>query len=70
MAYRLTKFGCVLRVDDSVTIPPDARNEDYQAYLAWRAAGGVPMDPLEDEPGGIEPAPPPEDPPPEEPGTP
>lgn len=32
----------ILRVADNATIPFDEANTDYQAYLAWVEAGGVP----------------------------
>ena len=32
----------VIRLADNATIPFDLENTDYQAYLAWVEAGGVP----------------------------
>ena len=40
--YRLTDGG-VIRLSDGASIPADERNSDYQAFLAWQAAGGVPI---------------------------
>jgi len=42
MAYKLLKGGCVLRLVDSVSIPPDEGNVDWREYLAWLAAGNTP----------------------------
>lgn len=42
MAYKLTSDGCVIRIEDGATIPPDSGNTDYASYLEWKAAGGVP----------------------------
>ena len=39
--YQLTAGTNILRSTDGATIPDDFANIDYQAYLAWRAAGGV-----------------------------
>ena len=40
--YSLTKEGSIIRASDGATIPPDQNNSDYQRFLAWQAAGGVP----------------------------
>lgn len=40
--YRLTAGGAVLRASDGACIPPDALNNDYRQYQAWRASGGAP----------------------------
>lgn len=40
--YRLSGIpGYVTRIADSAMIPADRNNSDYQAYLAWVAAGNV-----------------------------
>lgn len=36
---------CLRRVSDGAIIPADPMNTDYQAYLAWKREGGVPLDP-------------------------
>ena len=33
----------VIRIEDGASIPMDEANTDYQAYLAWVEAGGVPL---------------------------
>jgi len=38
--YQITPGGIVIR-DDGANIPPDSRNSDYRAYLAWVAAGNT-----------------------------
>lgn len=38
--YQLTKIG-VLRLSDGASIPNDPDNTDWQAFVAWRDAGGV-----------------------------
>jgi hypothetical protein len=35
----------VLRIADNTFIPFDPANTDYQAYLAWLAAGNTPTPP-------------------------
>lgn len=39
--YQFTSGSNVLR-SDGANIPPDIKNADWQAYLAWRAAGNTP----------------------------
>jgi hypothetical protein len=41
-AYRVTPEGLVTRQADGAGIPLDARNVDYQGYLAWVAQGNQP----------------------------
>lgn len=45
--YQLQPAGTnvVLRVADGAFIPMDEGNADYQAFLAWQAAGNAP-DPI------------------------
>jgi hypothetical protein len=46
MSYQLLSDDrSVLRLEDGATIPFDQRNGDYQRFLAWQEAGGVPMPP-------------------------
>ena len=33
----------VIRIEDGAVIPFDPDNTDYQAYLKWVEAGGVPL---------------------------
>lgn len=40
--YALRGDGYITRTIDGATIPPDQRNSDYRAYLAWLAAGNTP----------------------------
>lgn len=40
-AYQLTIYNSVVRNSDGATIPFDSGNSDYQAYLAWAAAGNT-----------------------------
>lgn len=40
--YQLTATAIILRTADSAFIPADPANRDYQAYLAWVAAGNTP----------------------------
>jgi hypothetical protein len=37
------KPSCIVRTSDNTSIPFDPANTDYQAYLAWVEAGGVPL---------------------------
>ena len=40
MSYTLTEHpNTIIRDEDGAYIPADPLNMDYQAYLAWRAAG-------------------------------
>lgn len=42
--YKLTNGTSILKLDGdeySISIPADENNEDYQAYLDWRAVGNV-----------------------------
>lgn len=42
--YRLVaNFDGVQRTSDGAFIPPDPANRDYQAFLAWIAAGNTPL---------------------------
>ncbi len=47
-AYRLSNAAlasnaqAVIRETDGASIPPDARNRDFQAYLDWLGAGNTP----------------------------
>lgn len=40
--YQLTSSTAIFRTSDSLWIPADPDNKDYQAYLAWVAAGNTP----------------------------
>lgn len=40
--YQLTGTDLIVRTSDGAYIPPDLRNRDYEAYLAWVAAGNTP----------------------------
>lgn len=39
--YFIDMFGGLVRATDNATIPPDPKNADYRAYLAWVAAGNA-----------------------------
>jgi hypothetical protein len=42
--YKLTAYkNQIIRINDGAFIPMDEANTDYQAYLAWVEAGGVPL---------------------------
>ena len=41
-SYQLTDRGFITRLNDGAIIPTDPDNSDYQAFLRWQAAGGVP----------------------------
>lgn len=41
--YKQSVSGGVIRVEDGAHIPSDRSNVDYQAYLAWIAAGNTPQ---------------------------
>lgn len=43
MTYQLTTGDTIKRLTDNAYIPPDPANIDYQAYLAWVAAGNTPL---------------------------
>jgi hypothetical protein len=47
--YKLFKFNdkvvSVIRLADTMSIPIDPANTDYQAYLAWVEAGNTPLPP-------------------------
>lgn len=40
--YKLTTGPDIIRTSDGAGIPANPDNADYQEYLQWRAAGGVP----------------------------
>lgn len=40
--YQLTSGSLIVRKADQASIPADPANNDYQAYLAWLAAGNTP----------------------------
>jgi len=42
MIYKLRLVAGVIRLADGATIPEDARNADWQRFLAWVAAGNTP----------------------------
>jgi len=42
MAYKLGKFGGVIRLKDMASIPECLDNVDWREYLAWVAAGNTP----------------------------
>lgn len=39
--YQLTSGSSIIRTSDGAFIPADPANRDYQAYLAWVAAGNT-----------------------------
>jgi hypothetical protein len=39
--YQLTTGASIIRVSDNAFISADEANTDYQAYLAWVAAGNT-----------------------------
>ena len=42
-SYQLTLLPVtIVRLSDGAAIPADPNNADWQRYLAWQAAGGVP----------------------------
>ncbi len=41
-SYSTQTINAVIRTDDGLCIPFDPANTDYQAYLKWVEAGGVP----------------------------
>ena len=45
MTYKLLTLNdaMVFRVEDSLYIPFDPANRDYQEYLAWLAEGNTPL---------------------------
>lgn len=42
MNYKLTQSNSIVIREDGANIPADPANKDYQAYLAWLAAGNTP----------------------------
>jgi hypothetical protein len=40
--YQLSATDTIIRTADGANIPPDPANRDYEEYLLWVAAGGVP----------------------------
>lgn len=40
--YKLTQSATIIRLPDSVYIPVDPANTDYQQYLVWLAEGNAP----------------------------
>ena len=53
MTYQLTECGTmIIRLADNAWIPMIEGNSDYQQFLAWQEAGGVP------EPAPAPPTPP------------
>jgi hypothetical protein len=49
--YQQMSEQVVRRLSDGASIPTDPANTDYQRYLEWLAAGGVPevIEPAEPE---------------------
>ncbi|MET3134952.1 hypothetical protein AAKU55_005255 [Oxalobacteraceae bacterium GrIS 1.11] len=43
MAYKNTPGTGIVRISDGAFIPADLGNVDYASYLAWVAAGNVPL---------------------------
>jgi len=41
--YQLTASGTVIHVSTGKAIPADVKNRHHREYLAWVAAGGVPL---------------------------
>ena len=39
--YKLTNFNSIQRIEDGASIPMDAANSDYAAYLVWVAEGNT-----------------------------
>ena len=56
-AYQLTDTDGVIRTADGAYIPNDPDNRDWQEYLAWVEAGGVPAPYVEPEPAPPQPSP-------------
>ncbi len=46
------KVACVIKLDAGIAIPIDEANIDYQAYLAWLAAGNQPLPADVQQPSG------------------
>lgn len=44
--YKLTRNGGVIRLRDNASIPDAVGNTDWDEYLVWKDAGGVP-DPVD-----------------------
>jgi len=42
MAYKINKFGGVIRLSDMASIPECVGNVDWRAYLEWLAKGNTP----------------------------
>lgn len=50
--YKIARDNLVIRNKDNASIPNEPGNADWQAYMAWVAAGGVP-DPYVEPPENI-----------------